>query len=199
MKRIIIASALLLLGVLIRAPDFQTGLVKDTFLFSIVPIVALYALGFRAKEAGLSLKAWKRSVSITILMIAIAMPIMLYAATLPEFGSYYPLWTQARYSAQNLVLLEATMLLSMFNTEFFFRGFLLFGLEARIGAKKAILLHAFPYALVHIGKPPLELPYSFLVGIIFGYTALKTRSILPSFIAHWLGAVIFDLLIIANY
>ena len=53
----------------------------------------------------------------------------------------------------------------MFNTEFLFRGYLLFSLKEELGKAPALVLHAIPYALVHLGKPTLEVPYSFFMGL----------------------------------
>ncbi|MEE8402731.1 MAG: CPBP family intramembrane glutamic endopeptidase, partial [Candidatus Hydrothermarchaeaceae archaeon] len=74
--------------------------------------------------------------------------------------------------------------------------YLLFSLDKAVGRAPAILLHAIPYMLVHIGKPPLEVPYSFFAGLLFGYLALKTRSILPSFLVHFLGSAGFELMVL---
>ncbi|MFQ5887126.1 MAG: type II CAAX prenyl endopeptidase Rce1 family protein [Candidatus Hydrothermarchaeales archaeon] len=135
--------------------------------------------------------------------MALATPFMIYGATLPQFRAYYPIWEPARNNIQNLVLLEIGMLVLMFNTEFFFRGFLLFSLKDFFNSLKiekaeliAIILHSIPYALVHIGKPGLEVPYSFFVGLVFGYIALETRSILSPLAAHWSSSFIFDLMVL---
>ncbi|MBN1785495.1 MAG: CPBP family intramembrane metalloprotease, partial [Candidatus Methanofastidiosa archaeon] len=84
--------------------------------------------------------------------------------------------------------------LLMLSTEFFYRGFMLFGLD-RLG-KGAILVQAIPYAYVHLGKPMLEVYYSFFAGIVFGYIDWESKSILPSFLLHWTTSIIFDSLCI---
>jgi membrane protease YdiL (CAAX protease family) len=176
------------------AKGFWQGAAKDTALFSLIPLASLLFLKIRPGEAGLSLKNWKVSLKYASIMLILASPFMLYGASLPDFKVYYPIWHPARESALNLLLLEVVMAVLMFNTEFFFRGFLLFNLEKELGGGKAVMLHVIPYCLVHIGKPTLEVPYSLFAGLVFGYVALRTRSILPSFLAHWGGAWIFDLL-----
>jgi len=172
--------------------DFWRELLKSLFLLTILPLLYLHLSKVRFEEVGLSLNL-KVSLRYTLAMLVLASPFMLYGATLPEFKSYYPLWQPAREDVFNLFLLWFGMLFWMFTTEFFFRGFLLFSFERTFG-RAAILLQAIPYVLVHIDKPSLELPYSFFAGLVFGYVALRTRSVFPGFFAHWTGAVIFDIL-----
>jgi len=178
-------------------------LLLNSIFFSLIPLITIWALKEKPINLGLSMEGWKTSLSYTMILVLLATPFMFYGSKLPQFMAYYPIWGPARTSIQNLVLLETGMLFLMFNTEFFFRGFLLFSLRdylTSIDIKKAewtaIIIHAIPYAVVHIGKPGLEVPYSFFVGIVFGYLALKTRSILTPLAAHWSSSVIFDLMVL---
>lgn len=167
----------------------------ETLALTLVPLAASAALGFGPGDLGLRLGEWRRSVRWAAIMLVAAAPVMLYASTLPEFRAYYPIWPPARESVPHLFLLWALLLVLMLNVEFFFRGFLLFHLEP-VAGRLAVVLQALPYALVHLGKPSLEIPYSLFVGIVFGLVALRTRSILPSVLTHWLGAVLFDALVL---
>ncbi|MBI4344673.1 MAG: CPBP family intramembrane metalloprotease [Euryarchaeota archaeon] len=167
----------------------------ETLALTLVPLLASWALGFGPGDLGLTLKEWRRSVRWAAIMLAAAAPVMLYASYLPEFRTYYPIWAPARESILHLFLLWALLLVLMLNVEFFFRGFLLFHLEP-VAGHLAVVLQALPYALVHLGKPSLEIPYSLFVGIVFGLVALRTRSVLAPLITHWLGAVLFDALVL---
>ncbi len=165
---------------------------EDALLFVLVPLFFMFA--FKRKPGAFGLQAQPGVVfRYASVMLLLGVPFMLYGATLEEFRNYYPIWKPAEESLGNLLLLWSALLVSMFATEFFFRGFLLFDLERHFGWV-AVPLHAIPYALVHLGKPWLEVPYSFVAGLVFGYVALRTRSIFPSYAAHWSGAVIFDVL-----
>jgi membrane protease YdiL (CAAX protease family) len=145
----------------------------------------------KISEFGLRLNLTE-SIKYALSLLVLASPLIINAAHMPEFRAYYPIWrTNTLWEA---IYFEVVVLsLLMFNNEFFFRGFFLFSLEKEIG-RKAIIIHAFPYTLAHLGKPWLEIPYSFLAGLIFGYIALKTKSILPTFLTHWIGAATFDFL-----
>ncbi len=175
----------------------------NTIFFSIIPLITIWLLKEKPRNLGLSIEGWKTLLLYAAILVLLATPVMIYGSRLPQFKAYYPLWGPARSSIQSLVLLEIGMLILMFNTEFFFRGFLLFSLRdylTSIDIKKAewaaIILHAIPYAVVHIGKPGLEVPYSFFAGIVFGYIALKTKSILTPLAAHWSSSVIFDWMVL---
>ncbi len=187
-----IVSIVILLVSRMWGPNGFPWIAEDALLFIFTPLLCIFALKRKPSEFGLQGQpvVALRYASIILLFGA---PFMLYGATLEEFRNYYPIWRPAEESFRNLLLLWAWLLVTMFATEFFFRGFLLFDLERHVGWA-AVPLHAIPYALVHLGKPWLEVPYAFIAGVVFGYVALRTRSIFPSYIAHWSGAVIFDVL-----
>jgi membrane protease YdiL (CAAX protease family) len=83
----------------------------------------------------------------------------------------------------------------MFAWEFFFRGYLLFGLARTIGWW-AILVQTAAFGLMHYTKVPMEFYASFLAGIILGWLAFRGKSFLPCFILHWLVSVAFDVMIV---
>ncbi|MBK8349449.1 MAG: CPBP family intramembrane metalloprotease [Saprospiraceae bacterium] len=80
--------------------------------------------------------------------------------------------------------------------EFYFRGYLLFGLKDRYGTMEAILIQTISSCLIHIDKPFAEILGSIPVGIILGFVALKTRSFWYVFIVHATLGVLVDLFII---
>jgi membrane protease YdiL (CAAX protease family) len=172
-----------------------------TVIYSLLPLVFVLKGKIKGGEVGLSTGEFRTGLKYVGLLLALAMPFMLYGASLSSFKSYYPIWEPARTEISSFILLELAVMVMMFNTEFFYRGLLIFSLEREL--KKfnlskwtAILIQAAIYMIVHLGKPGLEVPYSFFVGIVFGWLALRTRSILPSYIAHYISSVIFDLLVI---
>jgi membrane protease YdiL (CAAX protease family) len=173
----------------------------QSIFFSLIPLIFIARSGIKWGEVGLSFGNLRAGLRYAFILLVLAMPFMIYGASLPEFKAYYPIWWQARTSLGAFILLEIAVFLMMFNTEFLFRGLLLFSLERRAielngGRWLAITLHAIVYMAVHIGKPGLEVPYSFFVGLVFGWLALRTRSIFPSLAAHWTSSVIFDALVI---
>ncbi|MBD3388267.1 MAG: CPBP family intramembrane metalloprotease [Candidatus Altiarchaeales archaeon] len=136
----------------------------------------------------------KGGLGVSLLLIALSFPFMYYATTMASFQDYYPLWKPAGDSVGNFLLFESYVLVLMFCTEFFYRGFLLNTLlkESRHGNG----IHALVYMIAHLGKPPLEVLYSLPAGWIFAKVDMKYKSILPSLLMHYVSSVIFDLLVI---
>ena len=66
--------------------------------------------------------------------------------------------------------------------ELFFRGFVLTALLARCGSRRALLVSAFIFALLHFS--PTQLPAFFLIGLFFGLLVYWTHSIYPAILAH---------------
>lgn len=68
--------------------------------------------------------------------------------------------------------------------EFLFRGVLLGGLKARIGAPAAVIVSAVLFAVVH---PLPGVPAILLLGLVFGAMTAVTRSLLPAAALHFLN------------
>jgi membrane protease YdiL (CAAX protease family) len=191
---IFLALAVLIIERNFLASGFFGWILNQTVFLTAIPLLSLFIFKISPDEVGLSLKSWRLSVKYAATVLLLAIPLMVYGATMESFRTYYPMWPHAGDSVKNFLLYESMIAILMFNTEFLFRGYLLFSLEKELGRTPALILHAIPYMLVHLGKPPLEVPYSFFAGILFGYLALKTRSILPGFLVHFLGSAGFDVM-----
>ncbi len=185
------ASALLIVSELLTAPSVGWWAVKLSVFYLGIPLFILYIGKKDPRKYGLTLKNWKRSVLYFLIVLTVSLPIMLYGSSLESFQQYYPLFSCESLPcfAKNELFIGIVML----STEFFFRGFLMFELRKSIGWY-AILVQAIPYGFIHIGKPTIELYYSFFAGIVLGYMDYKTESILPSFLSHYIPAIIFDIL-----
>ncbi len=187
----LVALALLAIDYFTRT-SFSLVPYKSLLLLVAAPIAYLLLIGEKPRDFGLSWGDKRLAAKYFAILFTLAIPVMLYGATLPEFQAYYPIYKPAAYSLRAFVLFESTVLLTMLATEFFFRGFLLFGLRRYFTQNAAIFLHTIPYALAHIGKPTLEVYYSFFVGMIFAWADLNARSILPSLALHFVSSVTFD-------
>jgi membrane protease YdiL (CAAX protease family) len=136
---------------------------------------------------------------------------MLAVAGRQDFQNYYPIFKHfpeysgffATYPRTNpyvtvpmaMVFAEVSYGMYLFCWEFFFRGYLLFGL-ARSISWPAVFVQAVAFGLLHIGKPTIEVASSFAAGIILGVLALRAKSFLPCFVLHWAASVTFDLLVV---
>ncbi|MFH1941794.1 MAG: type II CAAX endopeptidase family protein [bacterium] len=120
--------------------------------------------------------------------MAITLPFLLWAAYVGSSGSgiqgEYPLARSTMGRTELFVIVQVFYLIYYIGWEFFFRGFILFGLEKRFGAVTAILIQTVPSAIVHIGKPASESFGAIVAGLAFGYLAVRTRSIFYPFLLH---------------
>ena len=126
-------------------------------------------------------RAWARY----LLLFAAVMAAAILAVTRldPGFASYYQGYRPAGRGVAAFVAYALCYAVYMFGWEYFYRGFLLFGLEPKLGDFAAVV-QAVPFALLHINKPELETYSSIAGGLILGVLALKTRSMWPCFLIH---------------
>lgn len=169
---------------------------SDLAYYLILPAIALFILRLEPAKAGLQTGATKSHLKYVTAGLLVATPLILYGATLQQFQSYYPILPWARLSPVHLLAYEAIIFILMLCTEFFFRGFVMGALRP-LGMEAAVLIQNIPYTLVHIGKPPLEIPASFLGGILFGWVDYRANSILPSLILHFCFNLLLDLFLLA--
>ena len=121
---------------------------------------------------------------------------IIIAGQFPIFKQTYPLRYAAATDLSALLNWELVYGCYLFSWEFFFRGFLIFGLSRSIGAWPAIILQAIGFGVMHIGKPLPEMISSFFGGIILGWLALRGKSFLPCFAIHWFISILMDIVAI---
>jgi membrane protease YdiL (CAAX protease family) len=127
----------------------------------------------------------------------LVVPLIYIASKMPDLRTEYPLAKSLLHDQSSLFLYESAYVLFYYVAwEFFFRGFLLFGLRERFGDVNAILIQTISSCLVHIGKPESEIIGSIVVGILFGMIALRSKSIWYVFLIHASIGVLTDLFII---
>ncbi len=165
----------------------------SAFILGALIHLALRA-GLRLSDYGVALGKWKKWGKACLILFALMIPVLLFASRLETFQKTYPLFGQAGRSLRGFLTVQAYFGGYWFAWEFFFRGFMLFGLARRYGAPTAILIQAIPFTFMHFGKPELEVYASFIAGIALGYLDWSGRSILPSFLLHWIVALLMDLL-----
>jgi len=149
------------------------------FYFAI-PLFTILLLRQNPLKWGLSFGEWKWTLGLTLAAAAGMGLLLLVAVRLPVFRSYYRLLGPEPGKLWPWVGLFA---IDMLVWEFFFRGFMLFGLEPAFG-EMAIYVQMIPFAIAHIGKPELETLSSIVGGILIGYIVRRCRSFWPAFILH---------------
>ncbi|TWU00965.1 CPBP family intramembrane glutamic endopeptidase [Stieleria varia] len=132
----------------------------------------------------------------TALSLLILSPVFLVAGYLgsqdPEVAQAFPINPRAGDSAGMFVMHGATYLLFYLGWEFCFRGFLLFGLRDSLGDANAILVQTMASTLLHIGGPAAEAFGAILGGILWGWLALWSRSLLSGLAQHYLLGISLD-------
>jgi len=138
---------------------------------------------------------WGSKWLITIPLLVV--PLIYISSKMPDIRSEYPLAKSLLSDQSHLMLYELGYIIFYYIAwEFFFRGFLLFGLKERFGAFNAVLIQTISSCLVHIDKPEGEIIGSILIGVLFGMIALRSRSIWWVFLLHISIGVLTDLFII---
>jgi membrane protease YdiL (CAAX protease family) len=114
---------------------------------------------------------------------------------MPEFVAEYPFDKTAGASAIHFAIHAAAYLLFYAGWEFFFRGFMQFGLAERLGESNAIMVQTLASCLAHIGKPPGEIYGSILSGLIWGWIVSRSKSLWGVLAMHWVLGVALDFFI----
>lgn len=162
-----------------RTPEVTlvTAIIRAV-LYGLVPL-AVVALIFRDRPSryGLTLGEWRWGVGLTVVGCIVMTPIVLWFATLPDVQAYYA------PSVAPLPEMVAARALELTATEFAFRGFLMLTLVRVIGPL-GIVVAALPFVFGHLGKPELELFSTLGGGMIYGWLAWRTRSIVWGAAGH---------------
>ena len=114
------------------------------------------------------------------------------AANTSAFQNTYPFFDYVKTSWTLFILWQAAYACQFIAVEFFFRGFLTFGLHPRFG-NYAYFISAVPYCMVHYNKPLGESLGAILAGIVLAHLAYKNKSIWGGALLHWLIALSMDL------
>jgi len=165
-------------------------------LMFLIPFLAI-KYGFKARLKDLGFRVGDARFGMRFVLIAA--PLFLLSAYLgsadPVMQAEYPLAKSIMQHAPLFIIIEIFYLIYYVSWEFLFRGFMIFGLEKRLGAAVAILIQTIPSAIVHIGKPVSESFAAIFAGILFGFLAYRTRSILYPLILHAVIGIGTDLFI----
>jgi membrane protease YdiL (CAAX protease family) len=162
-----------------RGPDAMLATALErVVLFGLVPL-AVVVLGFRDRPGryGLTFGEWRWGAALVVIGCAVMTPIVLWFAGQPDARAFYGPSTG---SPGQVVLTDA---LDLTASEFAFRGFLMLTLVRLIGPF-GVLVATMPFVFAHLGKPELELFSTLGGGLVYGWLAWRTRSIVWGSIGH---------------
>jgi len=159
----------------------------SVFFYFLLPFLSVMLLGQNPLRWGLTIGRWKWTLGLTAMGVVGMAILLLIAVRMPVFQDYYG---DRGPDAGALWPWLGALAVEMFAWEFFFRGYLLFGLEPALG-ELAIYVQMIPFAIAHAGKPEAETLSSIAGGILVGYIVRQSRSFWPAFLLHlMLGALI---------
>jgi len=152
-------------------------------LYLFVPLGVIYLIFHESpKDYGFQFGDWRMGLIITGGAVLILAPILwLVVRYSPGMQAYYNTGYDAQMPLLNLI--------DLVGWEFVFRGFLLFAYLQAFG-DNALWLQAVPFALAHLGKPPLETYTTLFGGFLFGLVARQTRSFIYPFLIHFFVATL---------
>jgi membrane protease YdiL (CAAX protease family) len=161
------------------SPDVaRATALERVVLFGVVPL-AVVLFGFRDRPGryGLTLGEWRWGLGLMVVGCAVMTPVVLWFATLPDVQAYYG------PTAAPVGEVALTDALDLTASEFLFRGFLMLTLVRAIGPI-GVLVATMPFVFAHLGKPELELFSTLGGGLVYGWLAWRTRSIVWGSIGH---------------
>ena len=180
----------------IPTSDLQMWALMSFGAYFVIPaLIVRLALGCRLRDFGLTLSGFLRHLPLYGGLYLLMVPVIWIASRQEEFLLTYPFAATARNGFGPLVTWELFYGLQFFALEFFFRGFMLFGLEERFG-RNAIFVMVVPYCMLHFFKPFPETMGAVGAGVALGIIALRTRSIFGGVLIHWSVAITMDVMAI---
>jgi membrane protease YdiL (CAAX protease family) len=131
----------------------------------------------------------------------LAVPLMIGIAILTghnaAFFDVYPLNATLRQQhasiSVNVFVIHSICYLGYYvGWEFLFRGFVQHGLSERCGIPTAILIQTTVSAMLHYGHPAGEVFGAVIAGLVWGFIAYRSRSLLSGFGQHALLGIVLD-------
>jgi hypothetical protein len=168
--------------------DLHARVVRDTVVFILLPSALALTHG-----RDLGWRVDRRVVRNTLLLAAFVLPFYLVGSSLPTIRTYYPMWQTNTALATFLPHALAQFVVAA-AAETYYRGLLCVGVRD-IGFK-SVFISPVVYAFHHLSKPPVELLLSGPTDVLFGAVDYRSRSIVPSVVAHGLGLALLDWLVL---
>ncbi|GAB4564269.1 MAG: hypothetical protein Tsb0020_14280 [Haliangiales bacterium] len=168
------------------------------FGYVILPALTIVCMpGERLRDYYISLRGFGRHLWIYLVLFLLILPAVIIASQTDSFSRTYPFYKLANRSSFDFWAWQGLYALQFLALEFFFRGYMLRGLQRSLGAK-AIFVMTIPYCMIHFGKPFAETMGAIGAGVILGTLAMRTRSIWGGVLIHVGVAVTMDYLALGH-
>lgn len=171
-------------------------------MFLILAVIPAFIIHFvfkkKLSEYGLASGDSKFGYSIVFgslipLVLLLSLTILTDGEKFPTFHSCYPAIPGIGGHTGFFLLNTAFLFLFYVAFEFFYRGYILFGLKNKLGTVPAILIQTIPSVLVHFSKPDAELFFSIPGEILLGLLAVRTGSVWYGILIHFFMGVTIEL------
>lgn len=171
------------------------------FFFFFLLSLPLSKLFLKQTMADVGLKFHYSKGTVIVMLLSLAVVPLLSLSTIgdKEMMTLYPLGGAKIFtSAGFFILYYVSYIAYYFGWEYLFRGFGFFSISGKYGPALAIAVTTMVSALIHssiagFGKPMSETLSAIVGGLIFGFTAYKTKSIYPSLLMHFILGFSLDL------
>jgi uncharacterized protein len=167
------------------------------FLFLIFPgLIMLFLLKEPLKNFGLSWGNSKNGLIFSALLVVIFVLINYLIVSNPGLRGQLPVAPGIVENYWYFLFFELLIALPLhFFWEFFFRGFLQFGLEKKMGIY-SIFLPALLQTVLALKSPWFFSALIFSSSLAAGFVVRKSRSVIYSFVSLWIISVSLDIMII---
>lgn len=168
--------------------------------YGIVPLVVVRMIGLRPSEMGWRWSGVARHATTYVVLFAVALSFVILVSGSADFQEHYPILEIESGQVgiwRDLFIWWPFYALQFVAIESFFRGVLVLGLSKSFGSS-AIFIAVVPYMMIHFAKPPAEALASVVGGVVLGYLALRTRSIVWGIGLHIAVAASMDIAALAR-
>ncbi len=165
----------------------------DGSLMFILPVLSIKLfLKGKLKDYGIASGDKKFGLLTLSLFLFFMIVVIWFVSASKQFAETYPQGgSGVKESIGIFILYELCVFYYMLGWEFFWRGYMLFGLKEKFGVY-AIFMQMIPFFILHKGKPELELFSSILGGLILGIQAYRARSFVYCWLLHGLTMFSID-------
>jgi membrane protease YdiL (CAAX protease family) len=172
----------------------------DGFLMFVIPILLiLLVLKGKPADYGFRIGDYKFGILSTVVFLVIMIPILWLSSGTETFARAYPQGgIRIKENMSILLYYEFFVGFYMLAWEFFWRGYMLFGLKEKFGYY-AIFIQMIPFFILHRGKPEIEVFSAIFAGLILGIQAYRANSFIYCFIVHWSVNIFNDTVSVLRY
>lgn len=182
-----------LLGTDARFASRVYWFLMDGTLMFVLPVLSIkFVFKEKLTNFGIRFGDYKFGITTVVLFLLVMIPVLWIVSGSEVFTKTYPQGgAEVRNSIAIFIFYEFCVLIYMLGWEFFWRGYMLFGLKEKFGYY-TIFIQMIPFFILHKGKPELELFASIFAGLVLGVQSLRSGSFIYSWLLHWLVMLFID-------